>query len=264
VTAIDEQATRDQGVAEPAPYHKVFDAALPEQTLKVLRSVVAQTLGRRDDLEVGARDTKWWISLDEIRKAAGDQPVRQIIQTIEPSPAIQSAMAAVGKDPVAILQYCIFRRFDPHRNPVPAQWHFDANILGLKTRMINTWFPLVDVGETAPGITIIRGARRPATLWQRMIDLADDDGMIPSANKRLTLFPDADVEAEVAADPEADYVTPIVPAGGAISFDHLYLHGTQRLTPEMGARESFEFRVMSERVARETGLARKWAMVRLY
>lgn len=251
-------------LSEPAPYFQVFEQTLDQSTVRMLRSVVDQTLGRRESLSEGQRDHKWWISLLDIRKIAGDDTVAKIIAPLVGSPAIQSSMTAVGDDPVAVLHYCILRRFDPGRNPVPAQWHFDANILGTRTQMINTWHPLVDVGETAPGLTLVRGARRPARLWQRLVDSADAAGMFNAESRRATLFSDADVEAAIDADPEAALVTPVVPAGGAISFDHLHLHGTQRLMPQMGMRESFEFRVMSEKTALDSGLANQYGMIRLY
>lgn len=259
-TVEDRMASDETAVA---PYHKVFDKALSEAVVASLRSVIEQTLARRSALAEGETDKKWWVSLEELRKHAGNDPIQDILKLVVGSPAIQAAMSAVGDGPVAVLQYCIFRRFEPTRNPLPAHWHYDANILGLGTRMINTWLPLVDVGETAPGITLVDGPRRPAALWQRMVDLADADGMFTAETKSSTLFEDEEVVEAVAADPQADFVTPAVPAGGAISFDQLFLHRTQRLTPDMGIRDSFEFRVMSEKVARETGLSQRFTMVHL-
>lgn len=252
-----------QGAPAREPYHRVFEQALEPDAVERLRSVIGQTLGRRGDLGDGQRDQKWWVSLGDFVAHGKHGVAKLILESVVPSAPVQAAMKAVGDDPVAILQYCIFRRFDPRRNPVPAHWHFDANILGTETRMVNTWFPLVDVGETAPGITFVLGARRPDSLWQRLVDLADADGMFTSENRWQTLFPDADVDAAVMADPQAELVTPIVSAGGAISFDQQYLHGTQHLTAAMGLRDSFEFRVMSEKVARSTGLASQHKMLRL-
>lgn len=130
--------------------------------------------------------------------------------------------------------------------------------------MINTWTPLVDVGETAPGLTLVRGARRPERLWRKMREISLEGGLFDRTNRGSTKFSDADVEDSVANDPEAEFVTPTVPAGGAIVFDHQYLHRTQRLTPAMGVRDSVEFRVMSERVFREAGLDKVHPIARLY
>lgn len=137
---------------------------------------------------------------------------------------------------------------------MPAHWHFDATLLGMTVPVVNTWFPLVDVGETAPGITIVDSPPCPKTLWTALVGMADANGLFAKDTRASTLFADGAVERALAGDPEVRLITPVVPAGGAISFDHQYLHGTQRLTPEMGVRESFEFRVVSERVARRFGL----------
>ena len=155
------------------------------------------------------------------------------------------------------------RRFDPTRRPVPAQWHFDANIFGLDTPMVNFWTPLVDVGETAPGLTLMNAPRRPEALWTRMIDIAAErDGAFDRENRRKTLFSDAEVAAAVAATPDAELVTPRVKAGGSIAFDHQYLHGTQVLTPEMGMRDSLEIRLLPLDVAVSRGLSSHYKIMK--
>jgi hypothetical protein len=260
---VEALKTQDPDLKVEA-YQRVFERAVPDSVLSTLRMMTKKTLGGREPLQDGQRDQKWWVSLLDLYKAGSTDAVKTIIAEMARTDGVRAAMEAVGDDPVAIMHYCILRRFDPNRNPVPAQWHFDANILGLNNQVINTWIPLVDVGETAPGITLVVGARRPRRLWEAMVELVDEDGNIPRAAKARTLFPDEVVEREVAADPDAAYLTPVVPAGGAIAFDHQILHTTQRLGADASPRESFEFRVMSERVARAAGIIEKHPLARLY
>lgn len=257
--------TRAQEQAAPAPtaaaHHRVFEAGLGLEDVARLREVVTKTLGRRGALPDGERDHKWWVNLANLYASHGSGPVGNILQLMAGTPVMAWCRAQLGDDLAAVLQYCIFRRFDPPRNPVPAQWHYDANIFGLHTPMVNLWIPLVDVGVTAPGLTLVDAARRPAALWERLVETADQAGQFDPETRRRTLFPDADVAAAMAIDPQARFITPQLKPGGVIAFDQQFLHGTQALQPGMGARDSFEFRVMPVDVARRAGLVDRFQVV---
>lgn len=237
--------------------YRVFESGLPPLAVGDLKEIVSKTLCLRGPLGEGQRDERWWIKLADLLKSYGDRPVDHVVRLLAASSMIGWCREQMGDDLVAVLDYCIFRRFDPSRNPVPAQWHFDANIFGLHTPIVNLWIPLVDVGVDAPGITLVDTARRPASLWQRMTDTADSNGQFNHSSRRGTLFPDAEVSSAMAADPDVRFVTPQIRTGGVIAFDHQYLHGTQVFQPGMGPRDSFEFRVMPADVAKRIGVDRQ-------
>ncbi|MEQ8398334.1 hypothetical protein [Thalassobaculum sp.] len=255
MSAAKEQAVPGTMVPDR---HRIFEAGLDPVTVADLKEVVSKTLGLRGPLDEGQRDQRWWVNLADLLKSHGERPVGHVLHLLAASPMMAWCRAQMGDDLVAVLTYCIFRRFDPSRNPVPAQWHFDANIFGLHTPIVNLWIPLVDVGVDAPGITLVDAARRPASLWSRMIETADSNGRFDHVSRRGTLFPDADVSAAMAADPDVRFITPQIKTGGVIAFDHQYLHGTQVFQPGMGARDSFEFRVMPADIAKRTGLSRQF------
>lgn len=263
-----DQTLRDSTIGMSAPPQsrslmRVFERALSDQTVHELRRLVEDCLGSRPELADDERDVKWWMNLATLSEQRGVDPAKQVLRLFCESPLFAWCRQKMGPDLVFVLEYCIMRRFDPRRRPVPAQWHFDANIFGLSTPMVNFWMPLVDVGETAPGLTLMDTPRSPDELWTKMGAIAAErGGTFDAVNRRKALFADADVTAAVAATTDAALVTPRVKAGGAIAFDHQYLHGTQALTPSMGIRDSLELRLLPLDVAVKRGLADHYKVMR--
>jgi len=254
------------GISAPpqsASLMRVFERALPDQTVLALRRLVEDCLGARPELADDERDVKWWMNLATLSETRGVEPAKQVLRLFCETPLFAWCRQEMGADLVFVLEYCIMRRFDPRRRPVPAQWHFDANIFGLSTPMVNFWMPLVDVGETAPGLTLMDAPRSPDVLWAKMRAIAAErGGTFDAVNRRKALFADSEVAAAVAATTDAALITPRVNAGGAIAFDHQYLHGTQALTPAMGVRDSLEIRLLPLDFAVTRGLANHYKVMR--
>lgn len=261
---LNSSAERESRLSVAPARHRIFETGLGPATLRDLRQVVGKTLGRRAPLAEGGRDVKWWVNLADLSASYGERPIVHVFNLLAATPMMAWCREQMGDDLVAVLTYCIFRRFDPSWNPIPAHWHFDANIFGVDVPIVNLWMPLVDVGETAPGLSLVDAPRRPAALWSRMGKIAAArGGQFDAEARRLALFSDADVTTAMQADPEARVITPRLKAGGAIAFDQQYLHGTQEVEPGMGARDSFEFRVMHFDVAMKAELDKKFKLARI-
>lgn len=246
---------------ETAGIRNVFDPVLPRAGIAGLRQLLDRSLGRRPALEADQRDVKWWINLATISEQAGRPAALAILKLFCDTPLLAWARERLGHDLVFVLEYCILRRFDPVRRPIPSHWHFDANIFGPTTPMVNFWMPLVDVGDTAPGLTLASEARQPATLWSLVCDIPDGSDSDPIARYQM-LYSRDEVTAALDATPGVTLETPQLRAGGAIAFDQQFLHGTQALTPDMGVRDSLEIRLLPLDAAHSLGLDRRYTVVK--
>lgn len=136
-----------------------------------------------------------------------------------------------------LLRNCGVRRSNPANPGSRLALHFDANFLGDgdDARVFNFWVPLVDVGETAPGLTLL--------------DPEVDQSPVQADWRRHAQQPFVPVDVYYTADDierilgrEAPMVSPATPAGSVVPFDQMTLHATQVM--ETGIeRTSIEFRI---------------------
>lgn len=241
---------------------RIFESPVSERQLPLYRGVVQRYLGARPALDPEQRDIKWWVNLANVVDAGEVQVARSVLAAFCETPLFALAKERLGPELVFVLEYCILRRYDPVRRPVPALWHFDANIFGLETPMLNVWTPLVDVGTSAPGLSVFDRPRRPAALWAETTEIAHDDGRFDASNRRRTLFDDSRIDAARSDEPDTNVLTPQISAGGAIVFDQQFLHGTQKLTPQMGMRDSLEIRLMPLEVATKLRLNEQYKVMK--
>lgn len=231
------------GVRELAVIERNFDA----EQLDKLKGVFAKLFDERSPALSDALDDRWWVTLDRVFESKEVDTVKTLLGVFCRTPALKYVRKALGNDLVFVLRYCILRRFVPSEGHNPAAWHFDSNICGPDVPMFNCWTPLVDIGETAPGITLAREPRTPKVLWDRVKTVADEaGGWIYDRNRSKTLFTPEEVAAAGVED--SDLVTPHVKAGSTIIFNQDILHRTQELQPQMGIRDSMEIRVVPSAV----------------
>jgi len=228
----------------------IFGAVLPEESIADLIDLIDKTVRTQE----GGR---WWMTLERLAKLHGAPLARRALRHAANERLLTQARAQFGEDIRFFPQYCILRYYDPAAGGALANWHFDANILGPDVAMMNFWIPLVDVGVTSPGITLVTTKRAPEAVWRHLANVAAKDGRISDANRKLTLYDDAAIAKELEENPLHQTTTPVIPAGGALAFDHQILHRTQFLTDGMTPRYSFEVRVVADSVAetlqRQTG-----------
>lgn len=230
----------------PAAFHDI----LSKEDVIALIELIDQTVRS----EQGGR---WDVTLVKMAKVYGKDLAFRTLQLVMSDALLTQARAQFSEDVYFILQYAVLRYYDPSVGGAFANWHFDANILGPYTRMLNFWIPLVDVGISSPGITLVTPKRAPQTVWQHLENVVAKDGRITDANRKMTLYADKAMADEIEKDESCKLITPVIPAGGALVFDQQTLHRTQFLTQGMTPRYSFEVRVVPESIAadlqRQTG-----------
>lgn len=227
-----------------------FRDMLPKENVTALIELIDQTVRS----EQGGR---WDVTLVKMAKVHGKAFVSRALRLVMSDVLLEQARAQFSEDVRFVLQYGVLRYYDPAAGGPFAHWHFDANILGPDTRMLNFWIPLVDVGVTSPGITLVTPRRAPEAVWQHLRGVAAKDGRITEANRKMTHYADGAIADEIEKDERCKTITPVIPAGGALVFDHQTLHRTQFLTKGMTPRYSFEVRVVPESISadlqRQTG-----------
>lgn len=250
--------------AEPATCLKIFDRAFDDAAVQELRAIVAKTLQARPALAPGERDRKWWNDMRGLLAAGMDEDVRRALSLFCGTPLLGWCRQQLGDDLYFALNYIHFRYYDPVRRPIPNAWHFDAVVMGIDVPMLNFWIPLDDVGETAPGLTVVTEACRPRQAWKLFVDACEaNGGSVRSGRRAIRPLDNVDVAQLLADEPDADLVTPRLKAGSAISFNQMHLHATQSITPEMGPRASLEVRLVPGEAVRKHRLSEVTALARV-
>lgn len=119
---------------------------------------------------------------------------------------------------------------DGHHVP----WHMDANFVGFGHPMFTVWIPLVDVGETAPGLEFVDHGLERNDLYRQWALLTNDD-------RGRRVFQDDKLEEALG---EHTIETPKLKVGQCLVFDQTELHRTQHLPEATNARWSIDLRVV--------------------
>lgn len=193
------------------------------------------------------RGTKWWLTFADIAAEEGPRARLSLIQTLVSAKLFSFARASLSDDIAIITEYCQFRRYDPRPGLLPSHWHYDTFLISRTARMLTFWIALEDVDDATPGLTIATSSCRPAPLWDRVLAGYDDpDRIYPREKRDSAVLQDKDVEQAVSLDPELEFISPRLPAGGAIVFDGRFLHRTEMLSPEHSKpRFSLEVRALA-------------------
>lgn len=171
--------------------------------------------------------TRWWVRFDEVRQRYGDAAERQLVGDVAASRMMRIAFDALGPEVHILTHYCQFREYDPGRDVLPAQWHFDAGLVTPTTPLLTFWVALSDIGPDVPGLTLVDGPRRPTAVWERFAaGFEPPDALTPPGVRRKGGLTNAEIDDAIRDDPETTTITPLIAAGSAILFDGSVLHRT--------------------------------------
>jgi hypothetical protein len=206
-----------------------------------LASPTSNSDGRLD------RGTKWWRTFADIAAQEGPKARLSLIETLVGAKLFGFARASLGDDIAIITEYCQFRRYDPRPGLLPSHWHYDTFLISRNARMLTFWIALEDVDEATPGLTIATSSCRPTPIWNKVLaGYGDPDRIYPREKRDTAVLQDEDVARAVALDPELEFISPRLPAGGAIVFDGRFLHRTEMLSPAHSKpRFSLEVRALA-------------------
>ncbi|WPZ32919.1 phytanoyl-CoA dioxygenase family protein [Thalassobaculum sp. OXR-137] len=227
------------------PTLRVLENVLPPQTIEILNGLNAWALGDRPAQSAGLAGRKSEKTLrDMIAEGTIGHP-RGLFALFKGTEIEAVWHEVLGPDIALCLSSTIMRDFNPVNRPTPARWHYDAFLLGMSTPMLNTWVPLNDVGVTAPGMTMCRIPHWPHDYWQRAVEIADENGMIPATRQEEVKYSNDEILALAEKEPESPIFDTVLNAGDVIVFDHQHIHGTQHSLVNAGRRRSLEIRVVS-------------------
>ena len=153
----------------------------------------------------------------------------------------QLARKLVGGDYALLLSSCIYRSHEPGRRDTHLGLHFDANVLGSDSLVVNFWMPFDPIGDGVPGLTFINSAEDVSALvevWRRSRQEPDADGSISPKIR----FSAEDVAEALGKSADQLLFTPKIRPGGAAIFHQFVIHGTELVEQDEKPRRNFEMR----------------------
>lgn len=247
------------------PTLEILRGALPKDAVDKVRDNVRQLIGNRAAPADGQSEVHWSVNLDLLLDKGNLRHPGQIIGLVAGTGVTRRCREILGPDIVCSLQATIIRDFRPDHRSEPARMHFDANLFGPSVPMLNVWVPLNDVGRDSPGLTMATVPHWPRPYWDRMVGMANEDGLLPGGAWQHLNFPPAEILARAGEEPEWPFFEPELAVGDVMIFDHQFIHGTQVTLTSAGRRFSLEIRFLSrgsaERYSRHKGRPMRFATI---
>lgn len=215
--------------------------ALPPSDLKTLHWRALQAYTRADTLfsqgQLSPAETMLYHYGHVPPQACypADNPFLALVELLKP---LQGLLNSLLREPVLLYQNSLFRRQTPQSANAPAlPWHQDAAFLGPVSPVWNLWCPLVNCGEQAPGLEVLR-----LNLSQILAPPQLPAGHIIQAGDpyELYAFPDAWLKERY---PDTPCWLPQMQVGDLLCFHERILHRTGLLPQMTTARLSLELRV---------------------
>lgn len=226
------------------PTLRTLRGAIPVQTIGWLRGLNSWALGDRPPPPPGQSQRNWDKTVrDMVADGTIGNPGR-LFSFLKGTEIEKVWREVLGPQIALCVTSTIMRDFNPENRPIPARWHFDAFLLGMSTPILNTWIPLNDVGRDAPGMTMSKIPHWPNSYWQKLADIADENGLVPNERQEEVKFEHQDIMALAAQEGESPLFDTILDAGDVIIFDHQHIHATQYSLRQAGRRMSLEIRVL--------------------
>jgi hypothetical protein len=219
----------ESGVVFPVVLASAFGPDQVARLTEIVRMLIPKNL---EDGDINSYDMmKSLTAYGELGRSLMEETFQIFLNSTCP----QVAHRLLRDTPVILFPHCAFRFHQPGDDHSHLPYHFDGGFMGTDVTTLNFWIPLVDVGETAPGITFLKPKVDPTPfLKDWLTEVTRKSGKRYSAEEIGRLY---------GQEPSDLLHTPVLQAGSVAVFHQLTPHATQKLPDGGDYRISIEVRV---------------------